>query len=130
VVSNHGNWFTSDNPNKELRVLAQSYDWLLFLTDDGLAQFIADILQSNAPAVAPAKKAFLESYTGRRAKTRFTKVQMALDADKVLQGYFARNIRRIEEWFNVISPTQGSIKALKSQIAVLSKKDWENILKP
>lgn len=26
VVSNHGNWFTSDNHNKELRVLAQSYD--------------------------------------------------------------------------------------------------------
>ena len=84
-MSNHGNWFTSDNPNKELRVLAQSYDWLLFLTDDGLAQFIADILQSDAPDVAPAKKAFLESYTGRNAKTRFTKVQMALDADKVLQ---------------------------------------------
>lgn len=32
VVSNHGNWFTSSNPNKELRILAQSYDWLLFLT--------------------------------------------------------------------------------------------------
>jgi hypothetical protein len=31
VVSNHGNWFTSENPNKELKVLAQSYDWLLFL---------------------------------------------------------------------------------------------------
>ena len=130
VVSNHGNWFTSDNPNKELRVLAQSYDGLLFLTDDGLAQFIADILQSDAPAVAPAKKAFLASYTGSTTKTRFTKVQMALDADKVLQDYFAKNIRRIEEWFNVISPTRGSIEALKSQIDVLSKKDWENILKP
>lgn len=33
VVSNHGNWFTSDDHNKELKVLAQSYDWLLFLTD-------------------------------------------------------------------------------------------------
>jgi hypothetical protein len=32
VVSNHGNWFTSENHNKELKVLAQSYDWLLFLT--------------------------------------------------------------------------------------------------
>ena len=28
VFSNHGNWFTSDNQNKELRVLAQSCDWL------------------------------------------------------------------------------------------------------
>lgn len=33
VVSNHGNWFTDEDHNKELRVLAQSYDWLLFLTD-------------------------------------------------------------------------------------------------
>ena len=44
IVSNHGNWFTSNNQNKELRVLAQSYDWLLFLTDSGLAQFIDDLL--------------------------------------------------------------------------------------
>ena len=29
VVSNHGNWFTADNHNKELKVLAESYDWLL-----------------------------------------------------------------------------------------------------
>ena len=44
VVSNHGNWFTSDDHNKELRVLAQSYDWLLFLTDTGLSRFIVDLL--------------------------------------------------------------------------------------
>ena len=46
VVSNHGNWFTSNNHNKELRVLAQSYDWLLFLTDFGLSQFIERLLLS------------------------------------------------------------------------------------
>ena len=128
VVSNHGNWFTSDNPNKELRVLAQSYDWLLFLTDDGLAEFLADILQSDAAAVAPAKAAFLASYSAGKKKNRFTKVQMALDADKVLQDYFARNIRRIEKWFNVISPKQNSIEQLKTQIDVLSKKDWRSIV--
>jgi hypothetical protein len=129
VVSNHGNWFTSDNPNKELRVLAQSYDWLLFLTDDGLAEFIADILQSAAPAVAPAKDAFLASYSATKKENRFTKVQMALDADKVLQDYFAKNIWRIEKCFNIISPKNNSIGQLKSQIDVLSKKDWQNILK-
>jgi len=30
VVSNHGNWFIAEDHNKELKVLAQSYDWLLF----------------------------------------------------------------------------------------------------
>lgn len=44
VVSNHGNWFSSKDHNKELRVLAQSYDWLLFLTDNGLARFVEDLL--------------------------------------------------------------------------------------
>ena len=127
VVSNHGNWFTSDNPNKELRVLAQSYDWLLFLTDDGLAEFIADILQSNAPGVAPAKAAFLASYSAKKKENRFTKVQMALEADEVLQNYFTKNISRIEKWFNVISPKKASIGRLKKQIHVLSKKNWPKI---
>ncbi|MGH8499949.1 MAG: hypothetical protein ACRERV_14260, partial [Methylococcales bacterium] len=40
VVSNHGNWFTSKNMNKELKVLAAAYDWLLFLTDEGLMDFV------------------------------------------------------------------------------------------
>jgi hypothetical protein len=128
VVSNHGNWFTSDNPNKELRVLAQSYDWLLFLTDDGLAEFIADILQSNAHGVAPAKAAFLASYSAKKKENRFTKVQMALEADEVLQNYFTKNISRIEKWFNVISPKKASIVRLKTQIDVLSKKDWPKII--
>jgi len=128
VVSNHGNWFTSDDPNKELRVLAQSYDWLLFLTDDGLAEFIRDILQSRASAVAPAKAAFLVSYSAKKKENRFTKVQMALEADKVLQDYFTVNIGRIEKWFNVISPKQFSVERLKQQIAVLAKKDWRGIL--
>jgi len=128
VVSNHGNWFTSDNPNKELRVLAQSYDWLLFLTDDGLAEFIADILQSNAPGVAPAKAAFLASYSAKKKENRFTKVQMVLEADVVIQNYFIKNISRIEKWFNVISPKKASIVRLKRQIDVLSKKDWPKII--
>lgn len=40
IVSNHGNWFTSNSQNKELRVLAASFDWLLFLTDVGLLNFV------------------------------------------------------------------------------------------
>ncbi|MCW5555737.1 MAG: hypothetical protein KIS67_26715 [Verrucomicrobiae bacterium] len=128
VLSNHGNWFKSDDPNKELRVLAQSYDWLLFLTDDGLAEFIRDILQSGKPGVAPAKAAFLASYSAKKKENRFTKVQMDLDADRVLQDYFAANLRRIERWFNVVSPKHSSVEGLQRQIDALAKKDWRNIL--
>ena len=38
VVSNHGNCFTAEDHNKELKVLAQSYDWLIFLTDSGITR--------------------------------------------------------------------------------------------
>ncbi|MEI2690851.1 MAG: hypothetical protein V9H69_14525 [Anaerolineae bacterium] len=68
VVSNHGNWFTSDNHNKELRVLAQSYDWLLFLTDAGLSQFIDRLLLNPRPELAPARDAFSGELLGQRAE--------------------------------------------------------------
>ena len=88
VVSNHGNWFTSENHNKELKVLAQSYDWLLFLTDEGLAEFINALLLAPTPELEPARKAFLASYNAKKSKNRFTKVQMDAEADAVLQKYF------------------------------------------
>ncbi len=128
VVSNHGNWFTSNNQNKELMVLAQSYDWLLFLTDAGLSEFIQDILLSNDKGVAAARAAFKASYSATKTKNSFTKVQMALEADTVLQDYFLSNIRRIEKWFNVITPHQQHMDKLRAQIATLARKDWANIL--
>lgn len=52
VVSNHGNWFTAEDHNKELKVLAQSYDWLLFLTDHGLAEFVSELLLNPTPELS------------------------------------------------------------------------------
>ena len=109
VVSNHGNWFTSDDPNKELQVLAQSYDWLLFLTDAGLSQFIEEMLLSPTPPLELARTAFLESYSGKRGANRFTKVRIGLDADTALWNYFASDDSRVNSWFNVIAPGGGLI---------------------
>lgn len=128
VVSNHGNWFTSDNPNKELLVLAQSYDWLLFLTDKGLSEFINDVLISPVKELQPARSAFLKSYKAHKKKNQFTKVQIHITADYALQAYFQKNITRIEQWFNIISPPQFDIRTLKSQVSQLVQKDWKRIL--
>ena len=127
VVSNHGNWFTSENHNKELKVLAQSYAWLLFLTDEGLAEFITELLLEPKPALQPARIAFLASYLAEKKANRFTKVQMAYDADAVLQAYFKTNPQRIESWFNIIAPENGKMRNLESQIRKLRKKDWRAI---
>ncbi len=130
VVSNHGNWFTSENQNKELKVLAQSYDWLLFLTDAGLSDFINDILINPNEDVQAASTAFKASYCADKKKNSFTKVQMALDADKVLQDYFRNNAEKIEGWFNVITPDGKDLIELRRQISTLSGKDWPSILEP
>lgn len=127
VVSNHGNWFTSDNHNKELKVLAQSYDWLVFLTDEGLSDFITELLLDPTPLLKPARNAFLASYTAEKKKNRFTKVQMDYEADQVLQAYFRDNRQRIEKWFNVIAPKNGSMRKLQSQISRLRDKDWRTV---
>ena len=127
VVSNHGNWFTSDNHNKELKVLAQSYDWLLFLTDEGLAEFITELLLRPKPLLKPARKAFLSSYAAEKKKNAFTKVQMDYEADQVLQSYFRDNLTRIEKWFNIIAPKNGSAQKLHAQISRLRDKDWEAV---
>lgn len=129
-VSNHGNWFTSDNPNKELRVLSDAYDWLLFLTDRGLAIFIDELLLNPKEVYKPVQKAFLESYDAakgakkRYGKNQFTKVQMNEKADLLLQDYFRENREKIKGWINIISPKNNRLDELKQQITKLSNKKW------
>lgn len=129
VVSNHGNWFTSENHNKELRVLAQSYDWLLFLTDIGIAQFIDELLFNPAKELAIAREVFLKSYTGEKGVNQFTKVQIAYEADIALQTYFNSNIKEIEGWFNIIAPAGKKLSVLKDELYILKKKNWQEIHK-
>lgn len=124
VVSNHGNWFTSEDHNKELRVLAQSYDWLLFLTDDGLAQFIEKLLLKPSPELAPARDAFLASYPKKQGGNRFTKVRIDLAADVALRQYFTNHEDEVEGWFNVIAPDGANLSRLRAELKELANKNW------
>lgn len=128
IVSNHGNWFTSNNHNKELKVLAQSYDWLLFLHDKGLSKFIDNLLVSPSNKYKPIKDTFLSSYTEGKRKNQFTKVQMNFEADKLLLEYFNKNIDTIEKWFNIITPKDKELSDLKEELDALSAKKWRDIL--
>lgn len=128
VVSNHGNWFTSENQNKELKVLAQSYDWLLFLTDKGLSEFITRFLLKPAAAHKPVQEAFVSSYAAAKKSNQFTKVRMNRDADRVLTSYFAQNRATVEGWFNVISPARKKLAALECELNQLKSKPWNTIL--
>lgn len=128
VVSNHGNWFTAENQNKELKVLSQSYDWLIFLTDVGLAQFIDDLIFNPSENYVCVQEAFKNSYTAEKKRNVFTKVKMDLNADAALLKYFSENQEKIEAWFNIITPENKSIIDLKNEITELRSKKWEEIL--
>lgn len=138
VVSNHGNWikktatgelsFSQENFQKELMVLAQSYDWLLFLTDQGLSDFIDKLLLNPIPEFQFLRDTFLSSYAEGKKKNQFTKVQMNIEADGILLKYFRENLSEIEGWFNVVSPTWKSLSKLWEELSELKNKDWINII--
>lgn len=128
IVSNHGNWFTSENHNKELKVLAQSYDWLLFLTDPGLSKFIEDLLLEPVEGLRVIREIFLRSYAYDKKQNEFTKVKINKKADRILQQYFNENIIAISDWFNVISPKGKSLPALQAELEELKNKNWIEIL--
>jgi hypothetical protein len=129
VISNHGNWFTSENQNKELKVLAQSYDWLVFLTDNGIGEFVTDLLIQPKKENRAIKEAFDKSYNEKKNGNVFTKVKIDYDADVALMNYFTKNKDKIESWFNIIAPKGKTISDLKDELIILSKKDWWKVYK-
>jgi hypothetical protein len=129
IISNHGNWFTSDNQNKELKVLAQSYDWLIFLTDNGIGEFITDLLIQPQIENQPIKSAFNKSYNEHKKGNVFTKVKIDYDADIALTNFFRNNKNKIEGWFNVITPNDKNMADLNNELILLSQKNWREVYK-
>ena len=124
IISNHGNWFTSENQNKELKVLAQSYDWLIFLTDRGIGEFITDLLIKPKKENKAIKEAFNQSYNENKKGNVFTKVRIDYDADIALSNYFMQNEKKILSWFNVITPKNRKLDELRKELLLLSNKNW------
>ncbi|KFI97004.1 hypothetical protein [Bifidobacterium stellenboschense] len=129
VISDHGNWFTSDNKNKETQVLADAYDWLLFLTDEGLSTFIREVLvrddgqedSDGEDSMADVRDAFRHCVIDRQGT--FTKTVMPAKADAALTRYFAENRELIAGWFNIITPENGTLEQLFTMLKTLAAKE-------
>lgn len=126
VVSNHGNWFSSQNMNKELVILSKSYDWLLFLTDEGLAEFVEGLLFSPKKKFESVKKAFVDSYAINSQQNSITKVKIGMEADIAIKEFITE--ANAENWLNVISPGGRVLSDLKYELKTLALKKWEEIL--
>lgn len=121
IISNHGNWFTRDHQNKETKVLSQSYDWLLFLTDNGLTKFIRDAVLGDDPSLFSTREAFLNCYDDTGKKASFTKKLLPAAADKELTRYFRTNREEIASWFNILTPAGGSLEQLMNELLALAE---------
>ncbi len=108
-------------------MLAQSYDWLLFLTDAGLSQFIDRLLLNPTQELKPASEAFLASYSGKSGANKFTKVRVDVGADEALRSYFTAQKSEVETWFNVISPRDSSLETLRVDLRKLAAKGGEEM---
>lgn len=75
------------------------------------------------------QETFLSSYLEGKKKNQFTKVQMNIEADRLLLKYFESNIQNIESWFNIISPKNKNLETLKSELNELKNKNWVNFLR-
>lgn len=126
VVSNHGNWFSSKKMNKELVILSKSYDWLLFLTDEGLAEFVEGLLFSPIKKFESVRKAFVDSYAINSQQNAITKVKIDMEADIAIREFITE--ANAENWFNVISPGGRTLSDLKHELKTLASKKWEAIL--
>jgi hypothetical protein len=62
------------------------------------------------------------------AANRFTKVKMDVKADVVFRHYFAAHTKKIESWFNIITPNGQSLKKLQEELKTLNGKDWTKML--
>ena len=100
----------------------------LFLTDQSLAEFVSELLLDPTPELADARAAFLQSYGPAAAGNRFTKVKIDVKADVVLRHYFAAHAKKIESWFNIITPKGRNLKKLQEELKTLNAKDWMKIL--
>ena len=123
IVSDHGNWFTEQELNKELLVLKSSYDWLLFLSDQAMAQFLTDLIITPIDRYAKVSSAFKESYAPGKKQNRFTKVTIDHVADELLTKYFQENLSNIEQfWFTVLQPEGRTIIDLRDTLISLYTK--------
>lgn len=121
VVSNHGNWFTNSSLNKELKVLRQSYDWLIFLKDQALAEFISDTILKKSGPFLPIREAFMATYSANRTgRSAFTKVTMNEDAYSAMVKYFESKSTQIEtDWFEMLSEGRNALSELRDELQAL-----------
>ncbi|MFM7098181.1 MAG: hypothetical protein ACKO16_12280 [Gemmataceae bacterium] len=126
ITSNHGNWFTASNMNKELKVLEQSYDWLLFLKDAALVEFVNDLILNK---IGPTNKAFRYTYSGNRKKNepnRLTKSKILYEAFYEIDNYFGNHWTKINDhWFEILGPNKRAIAHLVEELKNLKGVTWK-----
>jgi hypothetical protein len=117
-LSDHINWYVNGIAKKDLTILQQSYDWTIWINDQGLVNFVTDCILGNEEVFG----AFSRNYTERTPGSLgfFTKNRIDDRVYRILLSYFNRNLQRIlKDWLCVLGPSGKQFSDLVTELKVI-----------
>jgi len=113
--SNHGNWYPQDNEGKGVKMIKSSFDWAVWVEDEGLIELIEFVL--NDTDMRNAFNLHVES-----SETILTKSKFESDARESMLEFVSSNWDRIsEDWFTVLEPEGKSIEDLMDEFRTVTQ---------
>lgn len=119
LLSDSINWYVKGVEKKDLHVIKQSYDWTIWMEDEGLISFVENFLLTDGVI----RDVFYKNYVERKkGGTFFTKNRMDNEAYSVLFSFFQKNHEKIEKtWLKVLAPKDKTFDDMvKELLMVLS----------
>jgi hypothetical protein len=100
-LGNMVNWFPGGVAKKDIKVLVENYDWVIWVEDAALVQFAEDLLFRKTKVA----EAFKRQHSSNRklGERLFSKQSMWIPAHEELCSYIASNYQTIKKkWFRVL----------------------------
>ena len=118
--------FNHQDIQKEIKMLAKSYDWLLSVTDQGLLEFVEKFILVPQNGDYFLRNLLLSENEKAHIEKRPLQDWMSTEIDKRLTDFFSENPQKIESWFYVMAPAK-KLSELKRDLGKLQNKNWESI---
>jgi hypothetical protein len=105
------NWFPEGVAKKDIKVLVENYDWVIWVEDAALFQFAEDLLFKETRVAEAFQRQ--HSSTRKVGERLFSKQSMWIPAHEGLCRYMASNYQEIKKkWFKVLGREKLPIDSL------------------
>lgn len=112
--SDHGNWFPGNEESKDVKILKSSFDWAIWVEDDGLIELVEFVL--NDTDMRRAFELHVDS-----SKTILTKSKLESRARQAMLRFVEENWESLSEnWLTVLEPEGKSIEDLLEEFRTIT----------